>query len=580
MQFNGSPEAYTVGGKILDNGYTHLIQIIRNLTLIQVKLNGTEYFRKTISSTGPLDAQVLYLGGPPPSSNVSGERDYFKGIIQDVKVSNGSQLMIIELYPLNELALDLPPSFGDVDIQPNSTLPGEVSDDACRKEPCLHGATCKNTWNDFVCVCPRGYKGRHCQDIQFCEIHKCPGQGVCQNLDDGFECLTNTTFQGDENRPLMFSYVAMANEARETNKLSTLEITYRAKTGGTLLYVQNEQMYFEVASYKDQVTVQWRLSSELPEAKRFIKEDSNFEWNTIHLRVADNNIEGGWKGWDSPPDSQPLMSTPIDQKAYMQLFSGRYPVYLGGVPPLDANAIVLGGGQATDRDGFGDNYNRYENNVMGVTPGGSSSAVSKGGINDGAVFKGCLGEVRIDGFLLPYFPHKEIYNETLLKRSHYVLNTTKPEEGCVLCFQNNCQNGGYCSDPTEKYPCDCVAGYEDDDCGVNINECLQAECTNNSTCVDGIASYTCKCMPGYEGQLCETEINECDSNPCLNGGHCTDLIARFSCECTDEYAGQQCEVLRLVTCENRPCHNGSACVDGYSECWLFGVIFRSHQIRN
>lgn len=563
MQFNGSPEAYTVGGNKLDNGYTHLIQIIRNTTLIQVKLNGTEYFRKTISSTGQLDAQVLYLGGPPPGSTSFNNSDYFKGIIQDVKVSNGSQLMIIELYPLNELELNLSPSFGEVDIQPNSTLMGEVSDDNCRVNPCLHGATCRVTWNDFVCVCPRGYKGRWCQDIQFCEIHKCPGQGVCQNLDDGFECLTNTTFQGDENRPLMFTYAPTVNEVRESNKMSTLEITYRAKTGGTLLYVQNDQMYFEVASYKDQVTVQWRLSTELPEAKRFIKEDSNFEWNTIHLRVSDNLIEGGWKGWDSPPDIQPLIATAIDQKAFMQLFSGRYPVYLGGVPAQDTNAILMGGLPIGDRDSLGDSF-RYENTIMSQSSGGAANK----GINEGAVFKGCLGEVRIDGFLLPYFTHKEIYNETVLKRSHYVLNSTKPEEGCVLCFQNNCKNGGFCSDPTEKYPCDCVPGYADDDCSVNINECLEAECTNNSTCIDGIASYTCSCLLGYEGQYCETEINECESNPCQNGGHCTDLIARFSCECTEEYAGPQCELLRLVTCDNHPCHNGSTCIDGYSECLL------------
>lgn len=573
MQFNGSPEAYTVGGNKLDNGYTHLIQIIRNLTLIQVKLNGTEYFRKTISSTGQLDAQVLYLGGPPPPANNTSDPDYFKGIIQDVKVSNGSQLMIIELYPLNEQELDLPASFGDVDIQPNSILPGEVSDDLCRKEPCLHGATCRNTWNDFVCICPRGYKGKHCQDIQFCEIHKCPGRGLCQNLDDGFECLTNTTFQGDENRPLAFNYVAMANEVREANKVALLEISYRAKTGGTLLYVQNNQMYFEVAAYKDQVTVQWRLSSDLPEAKRFIKENSDFEWNTIQLRVSENSIEGGWKGWESP-DGVPLISTSIDQRAYMQLFSGRYPVYLGGVPPLEANAVLLGGaaGMNGGRNIVDDNY-RYENNVNGAHASTASMAAAAAakGFNEGAVFKGCLGEVRIDGYLLPFFPHKEIYNEIVLKRSHYVLNATKPEEGCVLCFQNNCQNGGFCSDPTEKYPCDCPPGYTDDDCSVDINECLQAECLNNATCIDGIASYTCKCMPGYEGEFCETEINECEPNPCHNGGSCTDLVAKYSCECTEDYAGPQCEVLRLVTCENVPCQNGSTCMDGYSK-WRFIIV--------
>lgn len=82
------------------------------MTLVQVKLNGTEYFRKTISATGTLDAQVLFLGGQPQlravrqadSPTVITKPDiapttgsaapvttplsmiHFKGIIQDVQV--------------------------------------------------------------------------------------------------------------------------------------------------------------------------------------------------------------------------------------------------------------------------------------------------------------------------------------------------------------------------------------------------------------------------------------------------------------------------------------------------------------
>lgn len=94
------------------------IKVVRNITLVQVKINGTEYFRKTISATGQLDVQVLYLGGFPsskPSRRDIQERliimdnnlsrpntierhirqttadkfediPHFKGIIQDVQV--------------------------------------------------------------------------------------------------------------------------------------------------------------------------------------------------------------------------------------------------------------------------------------------------------------------------------------------------------------------------------------------------------------------------------------------------------------------------------------------------------------
>lgn len=67
--------------------------MVRNVTLVQVKINGTEYFRKTISASGQLDVQVLYLGGVPPNARVnfrpSSNPDYtnFKGIIQDVQVT-------------------------------------------------------------------------------------------------------------------------------------------------------------------------------------------------------------------------------------------------------------------------------------------------------------------------------------------------------------------------------------------------------------------------------------------------------------------------------------------------------------
>jgi protein crumbs len=114
IQFNGTPEAYTVGGVKLDNGYNHLIEVIRNVTLVQVKLNGTEYFRKTISATGTLDAQVLFLGGPPQFRPVRQANDnlikidaippttsaviatplsnvHFKGIIQDVQVPSSNR---------------------------------------------------------------------------------------------------------------------------------------------------------------------------------------------------------------------------------------------------------------------------------------------------------------------------------------------------------------------------------------------------------------------------------------------------------------------------------------------------------
>jgi len=101
-------------------------------------------------------------------------------------------------------------------------------------------------------------------------------------------------------------------------------------------------MYFEVAAFKDQVTIQWRLSSELPETHRFHKDKVDFDWNSIYIQVEDNRLEAGWKGWEMEPEPQPAISTPIDNNAYMHLFSGKFLIYLGGMPQIESNSISKG----------------------------------------------------------------------------------------------------------------------------------------------------------------------------------------------------------------------------------------------
>ncbi|XP_030376578.1 protein crumbs isoform X3 [Scaptodrosophila lebanonensis] len=566
MQFNGTPEAYTVGGQKLDNGYNHLIEVVRNQTLVQVKLNGTEYFRKTLSTTGLLDAQVLYLGGPAPTresllpastepglitldeslgSGVTAKeddsKDYFKGIIQDVKVSNGSLNMIVEMYPLNvtDVNVNAKP-FGAVSIDRTSVLPGEVSDDLCRKNPCRHNAECRNTWNDYTCKCPNGYKGKDCQEIEFCQLILCPGASVCQNLDDGYECLTNITFTGQERAPLAFSYfkeqvaeeIGVPNGNKQLLK-PVIEIAYRTRAGGTLLFIDNNDSFFEIGVNGGRVTVTWKLTQlHIGESSRFEKENTDGEWSRIYLRAHNGKLEGGWKGWESMVDPTPGFSVDIDQAAFQELLSSSTQVYLGGMPE--------------------------SRQARGTTVSAQQ----------GSQFKGCLGEARVGDLLLPYFSNAELYphteNVSVQLQAQFRLNSTRPAEGCTLCFNTDCKNGGSCNAPSEEYACTCLPGYEGDDCGTDIDECLNAHCENNGTCLNQVADFYCQCQPGFEGRYCEQNIDECSTQPCHNGGKCTDLIAAFKCECTDDYTGPQCDVLKQMTCENQPCRNGSSCENGFN----------------
>lgn len=60
--------------------------------------------------------------------------------------------MVVEFYPLEVKELTVPPAFGNVSFDETKVLAGEVSDDTCRSNPCIHDGICSVTWNDYTCV--------------------------------------------------------------------------------------------------------------------------------------------------------------------------------------------------------------------------------------------------------------------------------------------------------------------------------------------------------------------------------------------------------------------------------------------
>ncbi|XP_046404565.1 protein crumbs isoform X2 [Ischnura elegans] len=744
IKLNSTPEAYTVGGVRLDDGNNHLIQVVREVTLVQVKINGTEYFRKTISATGKLNAQVLYLGGMPSYAHLSstpspsgapqhletlpqlqhhtvsasggldsiddghderfvrqamggivnsdidlspqtgpealtGSLPYFKGIIQDVQISNGNRTMVVEFFPLRVKDLEIPPPFGNVSFVGGRVLEGVVSDDSCVSDPCLHNGTCRITWNDFDmswkegycltpdgqirneqiclphvmrCNCPRGYKGKRCEEMEFCQLQECPPGGTCRNLEGGYECVANVTFAG-HNSTLRYVYHKSASKSDEDESpLDTIELTYWSKAGGTLLYIgaangdgDGSAEYFSLtATDSGHVTAAWQLSngvvdgSALDTYHQSVEVEIRENWAKVFVEVMkDGTLSLRLKPLSSASeDLTPLV--PIDdvrsQVTSSMMGTGPLPPTLPITPEdlgsasthqgnfslsawrrLVKNGVVeLGGGRgvmASDKNPF---YyvsmtTSEDRNDVDYKAAGTGKAKNSA-LGPSPPLKGCLGEVRIGGLLLPYFtsselgyPHPDAERFELLPPAvtadlSGLKNRTVVETGCVLCFEGQCKNGGHCTDPTRSPKCDCAPGFEgpDDGCETNIDECvLKPEdipempgkgprgekdivekndlppplprysghnCQNGATCRDAIANYTCECAPGWQGWLCDQKIDECASNPCLNGGNCTDKIAHFECTCPEDFIGDRCENPKLKTCESDPCFtNGSSCID-------------------
>lgn len=61
-------------------------------------------------------------------------------------------------------------------------------------------------------------------------------------------------------------------------------------------------------------------------------------------------------------------------------------------------------------------------------------------------FQGCLGAIRIGGLLLPFFTPDLLYNENFTANAYFALRRIpaglQNVTGCVLCFDEECQNGG------------------------------------------------------------------------------------------------------------------------------------------
>ncbi len=74
---------------------------------------------------------------------------HFKGVIQDVQISDGRNgTRIVELFAFDfEGDVPRPPSIGEVTIF--EVMKGVVSDDSCAVDPCQNGGTCMVTWNDY-----------------------------------------------------------------------------------------------------------------------------------------------------------------------------------------------------------------------------------------------------------------------------------------------------------------------------------------------------------------------------------------------------------------------------------------------
>lgn len=107
------------------------------------------------------------------------------------------------------------------------------------------------TLNVYRCDCPVGFKGKKCDEMEFCKITDCPEGSRCQNLVYGYECVANVTLTGNASG---LQYRLIRGE--HSSALESVRIAYRTHDGGTLLHItahDQPHKYFTVSASNDQV---------------------------------------------------------------------------------------------------------------------------------------------------------------------------------------------------------------------------------------------------------------------------------------------------------------------------------------
>lgn len=240
------------------------------------------------------------------------------------------------------------------------------------------------------CICPTGFKGKNCSEMEFCAIHQCPSGGVCQNLNDGYECLSSATFNGVNNT---IDYASVGIDSASV--MDSISFSFRTKAGGTVLSVRNDasRVRFIRLDVEEQgVVARWIDASGSDESVVVVPEALDGDWRKVQLNI----------------------SALINNFSLAEMVAGGV-VTLGGSTDSSSRIIVKRQTSVETEE-----LTTISSDLDAID---SETATDLSILPPSQFFRGCLNEFRIGELLLPFFEASALSSDPAPRKFQVTTNS-------------------------------------------------------------------------------------------------------------------------------------------------------------